>query len=174
MINDFQKLVPEDFSPDSRVWIYQSNRLFSKDEALQVKQLLKQFAANWQSHGAPVKGYGNLFFGQFIVVMADESQTGVSGCSTDTSVHLMKEIEKLFSVDLFNRQSLAFIINDAVQLLSMSQLNAATENNLINGSTIYFNNTVTTKKELLQNWMTPLKDSWLAKRINHLLVTGIE
>jgi hypothetical protein len=156
------------------VWIYQSNRLFSKDEALQVKQLLKQFAANWQSHGAPVKGYGNLFFGQFIVLMADESQTGVSGCSTDTSVHLMKEIEKLFSVDLFNRQSLAFIINDAVQLLTMAQLNAATENNLINGATIYFNNTVTTKKEMLQNWMTPLKDSWLAKRINHLLVTGIE
>lgn len=174
MINDVRQQIPEDFSPGSRVWIYQSSRRFSPEEAAQVTQLLTLFAANWQSHGAPVKGYGNLFFGQFIVLMADESQTGVSGCSTDTSVHLVKEIEKLFAVDLFNRQALAFIIKDEVQLLPMSQLNAAAENNLINGSTIYFNNTVITKQDLLQNWLTPVKDSWLAKRINHLLVTGVE
>lgn len=171
---DFRGQIPADFAPTSRVWIYQCSRLFFLSEALHIEDILEQFVASWKSHGATVKGYGNLFFGQFIVLMADESATGVSGCSTDSSVHIIKEIEKLFKVDLFDRQSLAFIIKDKVQLLPLSQLNYAVENNFIDGSTIYFNNTVTSKEELLEKWMVPLKDSWLAKRINHLLVTGTE
>ena len=69
---DYKELIPADFAPDSRVWVYQSSRLFMMSEALHVEDLLNNFAANWQSHGAPVKGYGNLFYGQFIVLMADE------------------------------------------------------------------------------------------------------
>ncbi|MFX9089601.1 hypothetical protein ABTN55_21265, partial [Acinetobacter baumannii] len=74
--------------------------------------MLHQFVADWKSHGTPVKGYANLLFGQFIILMADETATGVSGCSTDSSVHLMKEIESRFKVDLFNRQNLAFYIKE--------------------------------------------------------------
>jgi hypothetical protein len=40
--------------------------------------------------------------------MADESAITVGGCSTDSSVHLIKEIEKRFSVDLLNRQNSGF------------------------------------------------------------------
>ncbi|MBC7627202.1 hypothetical protein [Ferruginibacter sp.] len=171
---NYRDQIPDNFSPASRVWIYQCSRLFFLSEALQVEEILEQFVSNWKSHGATVQGYGNLFFGQFIVLMADESEAGVSGCSTDSSVHIIKEIEKLFKVDLFNRQTLAFIIKDKVQLLPLTQLNYAVENNFINGSSIYFNNIVTTKKELLESWLIPVKDSWLSKKINHLLVTGIE
>ena len=163
---DINEQIPEDFSGDSRVWIYQSSRLFFLSEALQIEELLENFVAQWKSHGTPVKGYANLFFGQFIILMADESTAGVSGCSTDSSVHIIKEIEKLFKVDLFNRQTLAFIIKDKVQLLPLSQLKYAVENNFIDETTTYINNTITTKNELLQSWLIPVKNSWLAKRIS--------
>ncbi len=162
---DFKEQIPDDFSDTSRVWIYQSSRLFFLSEALQIEEILEKFTNSWKSHGATVKGYANLFFGQFIVLMADETAAGVSGCSTDSSVHIIKEIEKQFKADLFDRQTLAFIIKDKVQLLPLSQLNYAAENNFINADSIYFNNTVTTKKELLQSWLIAVKDSWLAKRI---------
>ena len=90
---NYQELLPADFAADSRVWIYQSSRLFALQEVLHVEEMLKDFVHNWQSHGSPVKGYGNVFFGQFIVLMADERATGVSGCSTDSSVRLIKQIE---------------------------------------------------------------------------------
>ena len=163
---DINEQIPEDFSGDSRVWIYQSSRLFFLSEALQIEELLENFVTQWKSHGTPVKGYANLFFGQFIILMADESTAGVSGCSTDSSVHIIKEIEKLFKVDLFNRQTLAFIIKDKVQLLPLSQLKYAVENNFIDETTTYINNTITTKNELLQSWLIPVKNSWLAKRIS--------
>ena len=90
---NYQAELPQDFAADSRVWIYQSSRLFTMGEALQIEDLLNTFTENWKSHGTPVKGYGNLFFGQFVVLMADENATGVSGCSTDSSVRMIKEIE---------------------------------------------------------------------------------
>ncbi|MEJ7677429.1 MAG: hypothetical protein WKG06_06075 [Segetibacter sp.] len=100
--------------------------------------------------------------------MADETQAGVSGCSTDSSVHLIKGIEERFKIEMFNRQNLAFIVKEKIQLLPLSQLKYTVENNFINGDTIYFNNLVKTKDELINNWMIPVKESWLAKRISAL------
>ncbi len=162
---DFQSHIPEDFNDDSRVWIYQSSRLFFISEALQMEDMLNDFVKSWNSHGDPVKGYANLIFGQFIVIMADETATGVSGCSTDSSVRLIKSIEQKFNVQLFDRQNLAFVVKDKIQLLPLNQLGYAVENNFINADTLYFNNTVLTKKELLEKWLIPVKESWLAKRV---------
>ncbi|HAO46046.1 MAG TPA: hypothetical protein DCQ97_03915 [Chitinophagaceae bacterium] len=162
---DFQSHIPEDFADESRVWIYQSSRLFFMSEALEMEDMLNEFVARWDSHGHPVKGYANLFFGQFIVIMADETATGVSGCSTDSSVRLIKAIEEKYKVQLFDRQTLAFLIKDKTQLLPLNQLDYAVQNGFITPDTLYFNNTVLTKKEWMDKWLIPVKESWLAKRL---------
>jgi len=162
---EYSSLLPKDFSNNSRVWIYQSNRSFSIGEALEIEKLLKDFTSTWLSHGIPVKGYGRLFFEQFVILMADEEATGVSGCSTDSSVRLMKEIENRYGVILFERTSLAFVVKDKVQLIPLSQLSYALQNQFIHPGALYFNNNVQTKKEMEDNWIVPAKESWLAKRI---------
>ena len=88
MTFNYREILPEEFDASSRVWIYQSSRLFTISEALQMEEILNEFVSSWNSHGVPVKGYANLFFGQFIIFMADETASGVSGCSTDSSVRL--------------------------------------------------------------------------------------
>jgi hypothetical protein len=167
---DFIEHIPEDFADSSRVWIYQSSRLFFISEALEMEDMLNDFAANWKSHGDPVKGFANLFFGRFFVLMADETATGVSGCSTDSSVHLIKAIEAKYKVQMFDRQNLAFIVKDKIEVIPLSQLEYAVENNFINADTLYFNNTVLSKKEMVEKWIIPVKDSWLAKRLPLLSV----
>jgi len=163
---EYHQHIPEDFHPSSKVWIYQSSRLFMISEALQVEDLLNQFVAEWKTHGTPVKGYANLLFGQFLVFMADiTTGGGVSGCSTDSSVRVVKQVEAMFKVDMFNRQNLAFVVKDKIQVLPMSQLNYAMENNFISADTLYFNNLVATKEELLNKWLQPVKESWLGTRI---------
>ncbi|WP_462249482.1 hypothetical protein [Ferruginibacter sp.] len=166
MNTDITAHIPSEFDDNSKVWIYQSSRLFLMSEAFEMEDMLNNFVANWKSHGDTVKGFANLFFGQFIILMADETQSGVSGCSTDSSVRLIKEIEQKFNVDLFNRQNLAFILKDKIQLLPLPQLNYAVENNFINSDTLYFNNIVLTKKELLEKWIVPVKESWLSKKLS--------
>lgn len=161
----YRHLLPEDFDPASKVWVYQSSRLFLLSEALEIEDMLEQFVQQWASHGEPVKGYGTLFFGQFIILMADETASGVSGCSTDSSVRLIKSIESRFNVNMFDRQMLAFAVKEKIQLLPLSQLNYAVQNGFITPDTLYFNNVVLTKSELENNWLIPVKDSWLAKRV---------
>ena len=162
---EYKSLLNKNFSSDSRVWIYQSNRLFTINEALHIEEMLNDFTSKWLSHGTPVKGAGYLFFGQFIILMADEKATGVSGCSTDSSVRLIKDIEQRFSVNMFDRTTLAFVVKDKIQLLPLSQLQYAFNNGFINSHTLYFNNLVQTKEELENKWIIPMKDSWLSKKI---------
>ena len=161
---EYKHLLPEDFAPDSRVWIYQGSRPFQLGEALDLEPLLQAFTNTWTSHGAPVKGYANLFFGQFIVLMADERATGVSGCSTDSSVHWIKDVERRFGISLFDRQTLAFLVKDKIQLVPLSQVDYAIKQGFIDANTIYFNNIVASKQELELQWMIPVGESWLAKR----------
>lgn len=162
---EYSHLIPQDFHNTSKVWVYQSSRMFGIGEALEIEDLLNDFLRAWNTHGTPVKGYANLLFGQFVIIMADETAAGVSGCSTDSSVRVIKKIEELFKVQMFDRQMLAFIIKDKVQLLPISQLKYAVENNFIDADTLYFNNLVESKQALLHNWLMPVKDSWLAKRV---------
>lgn len=162
---NFRHLLNGNFHPHSRVWIYQCNRLFSVNEALEIEETLKEFTASWLSHGNPVTGEAHLFFGQFIILIADETATSVSGCSTDSSVRMIKDMEQRYAVNMFDRTSLAFVVKDKVQLLPLSQLQYGLDNGFIGPETIYFNNLVQTKAELETNWIIPLKDSWLAKKI---------
>ncbi|HSN60700.1 MAG TPA: hypothetical protein VLR49_07185 [Ferruginibacter sp.] len=160
---NIQQHLPDNFSDESKVWVYQSSRLFQISEALEMETMLQQFVAGWKSHGAPVKGFANIFFGRFIILMADETDTGVGGCSTDSSVHLIKEIEKRYHVDMFNRQMLSFIIKDKIEHLPMAQVPYAIENNFIDENSLYFDNSITTKKQLLTQWITPAGNSWLKR-----------
>lgn len=158
-------MLPENFAPDSRVWIYQSSRLFTLSEALELEEQLETFATQWRSHGAEVKAWAGLLFGQFIILMADESQAGVSGCSTDASVHFIKDLGAQYGVDFFNRTQLAFFVKDKIQVLPMSQLTYAFQNGFIQSDTLYFNNLAGTKSALETDWIQPVKESWLATRL---------
>ena len=162
----YRHLLNGNFHPDSRVWIYQSNRLFTLNEALEIEETLKEFISKWNSHGTPVKGEAHLFFGQFVVLIADETATGVSGCSTDSSVRIIKDMEQRYGVNMFDRTALAFVVKEKIQLLPLSQLQYALDNNFIGPDTIYFNNLVQTQAELETKWLIPLRDSWLSKRIS--------
>ncbi len=161
-----KKYLPSDFNDESKVWIYQSDRMLNISEALSIEPTLTNFIEQWKSHGAPVKGFANLIFGQFIIFMADETNTSVGGCSTDTSVRLIKQLEQDLKIDFFHRQNLAFIIKEKIQILPMQQINYALENEFITADTLFFNNLVATKKELENNWVVPIKNTWLATRYN--------
>src|SRR5579863_921812 len=159
--------LPAGFDPSSRVWIYQGHRPFTAEEARQTRALLESFVQSWASHGTPVKGFAGIAYDQFVILMADETTSGVSGCSTDSSVHLIKQIEQQTDVRLFDRLNLAFYIDGQVRLIPMTRLPEALDTGEITPDTLYFNNTIQAKEEFESNWLIRLKNSWLgAKYLN--------
>ncbi len=164
MTVDLATILPKNFHPQSKLWIYQSNRTFTMNELFAIEDILEKFIEGWKSHGAPVKGFATALYGQFIILMADESFTTVGGCSTDSSVHVIKEIEKLTGVQMFNRELLAFWVKDKVQTIPMAQVAYALENGLLTKDTLYFNNLVANKAAMETQWMQPIEESWLGKK----------
>jgi hypothetical protein len=98
--------------------------------------------------------------------MADEKASAlVGGCSIDSSVRIIKSLEKQYGIQLFDRMSISFLIEDKVQMLPLQQLKYASEKGYIDKDTLFFNNAITTKEELLHSWLVPIHESWLANRI---------
>lgn len=166
LTKEIVKLIPEDFPEQSKVWIYQSSRPFIEREQEQINEQLYQFYIQWQAHGEQVKGWAKLLFNQFVVVMADETETHVSGCSTDEMVRIIKSLERQYDVNFFDRMMITFLINKKAQMLPFEQIQYALDKEYITEETLLFNNIATNKKELLEQWLVPLKNSWLAGRVN--------
>jgi hypothetical protein len=157
--------LPNDFHPDSRIWIFQSERYLSAQDIQDIDELLQPFIARWKSHGDRVKGYATILYNRFILLMADESETLVSGCSTDGAIHIIKEIENKFQLQLFNRLNLAFLVNENLIQLPFAEVPQAIREGRLQPLTPYFNNTVLTKQEFETNWLIPLEFSWLKSKI---------
>jgi hypothetical protein len=157
--------LPNDFHPDSRIWIFQSERYLSAQDIQDIDELLQPFIAQWKSHGDRVKGYATILYNRFILLMADESETMVSGCSTDGAINIIKEIENKFQLQLFNRFNLAFLINDSLIQLPLTAVPQALKDGNLQPDTPYFNNTVLTKQEFENNWLIPLENSWLKTKV---------
>jgi hypothetical protein len=170
MIEEISNSVPESFSPESKIWIYQSNRPFSESEKEEAAGLLQAFANNWLSHGKKVKGLALILFNQFIILAADESTSSVSGCSTDSSVRLIKEIEQKLNIQLFDRQKLAFLINGEIKIIPVNEFAKALDQGILTPETIYFNNPVDNLNKFKNNWMIRIDQSWLSSRLNKISV----
>lgn len=165
LIEEIQQMIPADLADGSRVWIYQSSRPFNEQEAREVDEQLYHFYAQWHAHGAAVKGWAKLLFNRFVVIIADETDVQVSGCSTDSSVRVVKSIERQYRVDMFDRLSITFLVKGKAEVLPLNQIQYAIDKGFIDGDTLLFNNLVATKKELLTDWLQPLKYSWLKSRV---------
>lgn len=159
-------LLPADLPDHSRAWIFQSSRPFIEKEEVEINEQLHQFYIQWKAHGIPVKGWARLLFRQFIVVLADEQHTQVSGCSTDGMVRIIKSLERQYEVSFFDRMMLTFLINGKAEMLPLGQLQYALDNGHIHPDTQVFNNIVSDKKELMHRWLVPFSQSWAAPRVS--------
>ncbi|PJJ79774.1 ABC transporter ATPase [Mucilaginibacter auburnensis] len=148
------------FSENSRVWIYQSDRQLSDEETNQIQQHLNTFAAQWTAHNNQLKATGEVRYNRFLILIVDETQTGASGCSIDKSVHFMKQIEQAFGVNLFDRFNLAYREGTKVLSLPRNAFEEKLANGEINKDTVVFNNLIPTFKDLQNKWEVPFKDSW--------------
>ncbi len=147
----------------SRVWIYQSSRTFTDDEVSKIELMLQDFVRNWLSHGAPVHGNFEVKKNRFIVLMADESDDRLGGCSIDSSTHIIKTIEQEIQISLLDKSLLAFLVNDEIKTIPLIDIKKSVEKAEISEDTLYFNNSITSLKEYGESWLTSASQTWLSR-----------
>lgn len=150
-------------SENSRVWIYQSDRILNNEEETIIQKMLNEFTPEWAAHGHALAAVGEVLHHQFIVFSVDEQIAGTTGCSIDKSVSLMKEIEQRFGINLFDRLRIAFRRGKDIVNCNREEFETLIKNGEITGQTPVFNNLINTRKELYSNWEIPLSQSWHSK-----------
>ena len=146
----------------SKVWIYQADRRLTETEQEMILKKLNAFTTSWTAHNEKVKGYGEIRYDHFIILIADETEVGVSGCSIDSSVHFIQALGQELDVNFFDRFCIAYQIDDEVQVAGKDTFQRMIHDGKISDSTIVFNNLIQTKADLQSKWQLPLASSWHA------------
>jgi hypothetical protein len=145
---------------NSRVWIYQSNREFTIIEIEFIATKAEEFINSWTRHGDNLKGSFTIKYNQFLILAVDESFKNVSGCSIDSSVRFIQELESELQIDLMDKMNITFKEGEDINLVKLSDFQRFAKERKVTQETIVFNNMVNTKEDFEKNWEIPVKKSW--------------
>jgi hypothetical protein len=159
------------FSEQSRVWIYQSDKELGDEQAKQLLDQLNNFATAWTAHNQQLKAKAEVRYNRFLILIVDESQAGASGCSIDKSVNFMKKVEQQFGIHLFDRFNFAYRVGEKVLTLPRHEFEDLLKAGKINTETIVFNNLVQNLQQLETKWEVPFKDSWHVQLFRDLMAS---
>ena len=150
----------ENLPSHSIVWIYQSNRKFTTQEVEFITEKAILFTNQWTKHGSDLQGSFVIKYNQFLILAVDEGFNNVSGCSIDSSVRFVKELEKFMGVDMMNKMNISFKDDDHINIVTISDFKEFIKSNKITSETIVFNNMISTKEELETQWEVSVNNSW--------------
>ena len=145
---------------NAKVWVYQSSREFDVSETNTITGLINDFVVQWSSHSRKVTADGAVFYNRFVALTADESAFDVSGCSIDSSVNFIRQLEQKFNTNFFDRMTVAYLDGDLVKTADRETFQQLLDKGVVNENTIVFNNLVSDLNELRLNWKIPFTKSW--------------
>jgi hypothetical protein len=82
---------------------------------------------------------------------------------------VVKELEKEYNVDLFNRFNMAYLVDGKVVVASKEDFETLINIKSVGPSTIVFNNMVQTLGDFETKWQVPFEQSWHKQVFAHLL-----
>jgi hypothetical protein len=154
MVVTFDKI-----SDESRIWIFQSNRLIADLDIESLKTQIDIFLSSWTSHGNQLMVASKIKYNLFIIIALDQS------CSIDKLASFIKNIENDYQISLLDRLDISFRDKNKISVIRLDDFKRKILEKKINNDTIVFNNLINLKSDLTDNWEIPLNRSWHQKLI---------
>lgn len=160
-----------DEMPESaRIWIYQTDRFLTEQEASALTDSLITFCEHWTAHKKDLKASAALFHRCLLVLAVDETQQEASGCSVDKSVNFLHAVEEELGVGFFDRYSVAWKNEEGeLQLSNKEEFETLVRQDVIQAETPVFNNLLQTIGQLRTNWEVPFSKSWHSRLFSTLV-----
>jgi hypothetical protein len=137
-----------DFPDNAKLWVYPLSRPLSENERARVTERLNLFLRGWNSHDVPVRGAYHIFEDRFILVTG-YVEDGVSGCSTDSMMRVMKTLREEDGIDGFDRSLVFFRDADRVlRGVTREEFTALVSADQVDNDTVVFDPTISTLADL--------------------------
>ena len=150
----------ENLPLESKIWIYQSNRKFSDEEVTAIDTDLKQFIENWSAHGSSLEASFEIKYNRFIILAVNQEVLQATGCSIDSSVAFIQNLEQKYNVDLLDKMNVSFKQGDFITHKTLLDFKKLAKDKSVSGNTIVFNNLVNSIEEYNECWEVPASESW--------------
>lgn len=147
----------------ARVWVYQANKSLSPSEVEFISTQMKQFVSQWQAHGKELSAAFEVRDGRWLILGVDEQTQSATGCSIDSSVHLIQRIGQELNVDFFNRTLVLWDNNGELVEDQMHDFWAKRKAKVVTDETFVFNTLAASVAELNQKWKVRFSESWHAE-----------
>lgn len=149
-----------DLPEHSRIWIYQSNKHLDDKQVAEISESLAAFLEQWAAHGQGLAAGFEVRYNRFIIIGLNQDQQAATGCSIDSQVHFIQELEKQYNIDLLDKMNVAFKQGEFVNYKPLADFKKMLKQGAVGKKTIVFNNLVTNKMEYNENWEVPITESW--------------
>ena len=150
----------ENLPPESKVWIYQSNRKFTEEEWTEIDAALETFVESWAAHGTSLEASFLLKYNRFIILAVNQEVQMATGCSIDKSVEFIQSLEQKYAVDLLDKMNVTFKLGEHIAHKPLIEFKKMAKDKAVSENTIVFNNLVNTIEEWNDNWEVPAGESW--------------
>lgn len=148
-----------------KIWIYTLSKELSAGQEIDLTQRCQTFVNGWTAHDTSLDASFEVHNHRLLIFKVDETKYAASGCSIDKQLRLVKELELVFSIELLNRLLVAYENAGTIEVVKASTIKELLENKSISKNTLVYDNTITTSKDMVDNWKKPLSETYLAKYI---------
>ncbi len=150
-----------DLSPDSRLWVFASDRDLTSDEVQTIDSRMTEFLKGWKAHGAAVEAGFELQHNRFLLIASSNAMADPSGCSIDDMTRNVRELGQKLGLSFMPGANIFYRAEDAVQMTDRSTFKDLAKKGLVGQATTVFNTNLTTVEELQSGkWQLPAGESW--------------
>ena len=160
MVVEFDKI-----ADDSRLWIYQIDRNLSSDEETKLLNETSVFLKEWTAHGSKLSAAVKIVDHRLLIIAADESHSGASGCSIDSQVAFLRDVQLKLNIDLFSRSNIFYVENNSFKSMDLNEFKHQISTGELSDETLFYNTTIHKKGQLEDSFIIPVKESWLMRMI---------
>ncbi len=146
---------------DIRCWIFGSSKALVESDPI-LRERLDRFFTQWQSHGESVSGRWRILEDRFLIVLREPEGAEVSGCSIDSMVGEVKQLERELDTRLLDSSRIFYrAASGKVESATRLEFKALAAAGAVNPDTEVFDTTLTRFADLVPGLFSkPMRDSW--------------
>jgi len=146
---------------DARLWVFGVGDELGREKREHFLARVDGFLEVWAAHGSPLRCARDFRHGRFLLVAVDEASVPPSGCSIDSMVRLLKELEVEIDTSLVDNTPVWYRDDGGVHRVSRADFRRHAEEGRVDADTLVFDNTITRVGQLeAGEWERRARDSW--------------
>lgn len=146
-----------------KLWVFPSSRKFYPQEIEGLKESIEEFLSNWSNKGQELKCSYTIKYDRFIIITVDDSEISLSLKAHDSLTGFIITLEAKYNIVLLDKINVCYKQGEFVQYKDLIEFKKMIKTGGVSKKTVVFDNMITTKEALENDWEINIKESWLGR-----------